>query len=280
MQRNATTVQVCKAIALFFLLGMASNAFSQDAEAQVAPSQSVLRDSIWFDAERGELKPVKVKPTNDDSLNRESRWLPKADRVRVPKAPNANAGATGGAGGGLFGSGLTLGNLFGWLLLLAIVVASVIAIKYALSRRDVEFARPAAGRNSKRSEGPDAQTIERMKHLPAELRRSGVNLRSEAQRLMEEANFDQAIILLLAHQLLLLDRSGLLRLNRGKTNRRYIRETRSVDQESAERLRATAQAFERSYFGAHALTSDEFTRLWVENESLERTLQQRQEVAA
>jgi hypothetical protein len=119
-----------------------------------------------------------------------------------------------------------------------------------------------------------------MKHLPVELRRSGVNLRGEAQRLMEEANFDQAIILLFAHQLLLLDRAGLLRLNRGKTNRRYVRETRSVDRESAERLRATAEAFERSYFGAHALTADEFARLWVENEGLERSVQRRQEAAA
>jgi hypothetical protein len=264
---------------MLFVLVIAPDARSQDELAPASPSQSVLTDSIWFDAENGELKPVRVKPTQDDSLNRESRWLPKADRVRVPNAPNSSATGTAG-GGGLFGSGLTLGNLFGWLLLVLIVAMAVIAIKYALSRSDLEFGGVATGRNSKRQEGSDAQTIERMKHLPVELRRSGVNLRGEAQRLMEEANFDQAIILLFAHQLLLLDRAGLLRLNRGKTNRRYVRETRSVDRESAERLRATAEAFERSYFGAHALTADEFARLWVENEGLERSVQRRQEAAA
>ena len=97
-----------------------------------------------------------------------------------------------------------------------------------------------------------------MKHLPAELRRTDVNLRSEAERLMNAGQFDQAIILLFGHQLLLLDHAGLLRLSRGKTNGRYVRETRAADHESADRLRLTATAFERSYFGRHTIAAGEF----------------------
>ncbi len=99
-----------------------------------------------------------------------------------------------------------------------------------------------------------------MKHLPAELRRTDVNLRSEAERLMREGQYDQAIILLFGHQLLLLDRFGMLRLNRGKTNRKYVRETRAVDGELAGRLQDTVNAFERSYFGRHSIAQREFVR--------------------
>ncbi len=119
-----------------------------------------------------------------------------------------------------------------------------------------------------------------MKHLPAELRRTDVNLRSEAERLMQEGQYDQAIILLFAHQLLLLDRATLIRLNRGKTNGKYVRETRSVDPESAQWLRATVAAFERSYFGRHPIEQDDFTELWQSNLKLEESIRRRQELAA
>ena len=105
-------------------------------------------------------------------------------------------------------------------------------------------------------------------------------LRSEAERLMNEGEYDQAIILLFGHQLLLLDRVGMLRLNRGKTNRKYVRETRALDPESADRLQGTVTAFERSYFGRHLITAREFADLWQANAELEQAIERRQEVAA
>ena len=58
---------------------------------------------------------------------------------------------------------------------------------------------------------------------------------------MQSGEYDQAIILLFAHQLLLLDGYGALRLNRGKTNRRYIRETRAVNPDAAKCLAVTIE---------------------------------------
>ena len=248
-----------------------------------SPSAGALQDTIWFDAERESIVPVAVKPREDDSLNRDSRWLPKPERVRVPDAPATTAGGGTGAAGsptGWFGTDLTLGNLLGWLLLVTLVTAAVLAIAYALSKSDFDFASRPNSRSRLQARTPDQQTIERMKHLPAELRRSGVDFRSEAARLMEASQFDQAIILLFAHQLLLLDRAGLLRLNRGKTNRRYVRETRDADRTLAGYLQETATAFERSYFGRHSIDREEFARLWKDNETLEQTVDRRREAAA
>jgi hypothetical protein len=165
-------------------------------------------------------------------------------------------------------------------LLFAIIVAAIGGLAYALSKAEVDVSGNPPSIAGNHSRLPDEQTIQRMKHLPAELRRLDVNLRSEAERLMKEGRFDQAIILLFGHQLLLLDQVGMLRLNRGKTNRKYVRETRSLDADAANQLDATVTAFERSYFGRHLISRSEFEALWLANSELERAADRRPETAA
>ena len=241
-----------------------------------SPADGALGDSVWYDADREAVVPVHARPIVDDSLNRDSRWLPQAQRVQQPPTPS-NAG---GAGAGLFGSGLTISNLLGWLLLIAILAAAVGIFAYALSKTEVNINGNGKYRSGQLSNLPDEQTIERMKHLPAELRRTDVNLRFEAERLMNEGQYDQAIILLFGHQLLLLDRIGMLRLNRGKTNRKYVRETAAVKADAARRLQGTVTAFERSYFGRHVITQREFAELWRSNGELEQAADLHRETAA
>lgn len=282
MCRSPSLTRVCCGLCLVLLLPALAPAQVADVDRNASPSSGALSDSDWFDSEQERLLPVTVTTQQDDTMNRDSRWLPQPKRVRSAKTAAGGNTATGGGGGGpgLFGSGMTLGNVFGWLLLAVLIGLAVYLIAYALSKSEFDFASGSPGRASRAAEGPDQQTLERMKHLPAELRRTDVNFRTEAERLMRQGDFDQAIILLFAHQLLLLDRAGMLRLNRGKTNRRYVRETRGVDRESADRLQRTVHLFERSYFGRHTITDTEFERLWRENEVLEQAIQRRQEVAA
>jgi len=151
---------------------------------------------------------------------------------------------------------------------------------YVLSRSEFAAEKSSHANARNGSKSPDEQTLERMKHLPAELRRTDVNLRSEAHRLMQSGNYDQAIILLFGHQLLLLDRFGMLRLNRGKTNRKYVRETRSSDPTAAKSLQTTVTAFERSYFGRHTISQREFANIWQANQQLEKGIEQKQGEAA
>ena len=229
-----------------------------------------LRKAPWFDAESEQATPIKVNPRIDDSIHRDSRWTPKPRKLRRARKPTTTA--TGGGGGGLFGTGFTLGNLLGWVLLVVLMIGIIGAIAYVMSRAELQFGGNADANSDSAKDGlPDAQMLERIKHLPPELRRTDVNLRTECERLMKENRFDQAIILLLGHQLLLLDQNGLLRLNRGKTNGRYVRETRSHDPQSAAWLRETADAFEQSYFGRHDIPQLAFQQLWRQNEELETT---------
>jgi hypothetical protein len=262
-----------------------TNGAKNDSNMRSEAVDSALGDSMWYDSDAGAIIPVKVESEIDDSDNRDSRWLPKAKRVRQSNAnttTNTGTGGTGGGGGGagLFGSGLSIGNVFGWVLLITLVALGIGLIIYAVSKTEMDSKPTSRGRGKKQSQSPDEQMIERMKHLPAELRRTDVNLRSEAERLMREGQYDQAIILLFGHQLLLLDRTGMLRLNRGKTNRKYVRETRSADPKSAKRLQRTVTAFERSYFGRHTIDQREFSDLWRQNEQLEADIERQREVAA
>ena len=281
-------------LAFVGILVLCSSSSGQQAETphdQNSPTGNALRTTPWFDAENNSFTPIDIKPQTDDSLNRNSRWLPKPKPVKSPNkaSPNKNTAAnnqttpgTGAtAGNGLFNTGLTALNLLGWISLGLIVLAGVGAIFYVLSRADLQSNDLAKSRGRVLSgKTPDEQTLERMKHLPEELRRTDVNLRSEAQRLMQASEYDQAIILLFAHQLLLLDRFGALRLSRGKTNRKYIRETRATNEPAANCLKATVNSFERSYFGRHKITRTEFADMWRSNEKLEAGLEQSQGEAA
>lgn len=260
-------------LALILLLGFVSCAVAQEP----TPTQGALSDSVWYDADLKKTVPVSVRDETQDSVNRDSRWLPKAKRVPKPakQAPAANTTS------GLFGTSITPGVLLAWTFVLALIIGVVAAFVYAVSNASFDGRGGSAGRKNGTGEGPiDNQTLERVKHLPAELRRTDVNMRDEAKRLMQAGMFDQAIILLFGHQLLLLDRAGMLRLNRSKTNGKYIRETRAADDMAAHRLRQTADSFERSYFGRHAITSDEFARLWTLNEALEADIVAGEGVAA
>lgn len=247
------------------------------ADDAVLPSQNALSSTPWYDPASGELVPVRVKTVTDDSDNRDGRWLPGAERVKQ-QDPSASAGGSG-LGSGLFGSGLTWVNLFGWGLLVLMLLAVVGLLLYIFSRAEWDSG-ASIGSRGPVQRVPDEQTVERMRHLPAELRRTDVNLRDEALRLMQQSAFDQAIILLFGHQLLLLDQAGSLRLTRGKTNGRYVRETQGTDPNLGSRLETTVASFERSYFGRHAIDSAEFARIWENNLALEQALRAKHEVAA
>ncbi|QEF99413.1 hypothetical protein Mal15_34770 [Stieleria maiorica] len=236
-------------------------------------SQS-LDTTPWYDSESKQLVPIELKIRQDDSIHRDSRWLPKPKKVKQTTPSNNSATNPGATTGGLFGTSFTWSNLFGWALLAVIVMGMVGLTVYAVSRAELRMDnRSSINRQSDSQALPDEHTLERIKHLPPELRRTDVNLRSECERLMGEGRFDQAVILLLGHQLLLLDRSGLLRLSRGKTNGRYVRETRSHHEPIATWLRATADAFEQSYFGRHEIPASVFEQLWRQNELLESATQ-------
>ncbi len=236
-----------------------------------APVTEVLPDTVWLDSETGTLKPVPVTTSNQDSVNRNSRWLPEADKVRKTARPNTPVG-------GATGGGSLVSQAIGWILIALIMCVVVGTVIYALKNSEAELMGSIPKGTDLRSMGQSTQ--QRRNELPLELQTTHGDPRGEAERLMAQGDYGRAIVMLYGHQLLMLDRHGLLRLSRGKTNNRYVRETGNVDRAIAKLLRRTVDAFERSYFGKHSIDSQTFQGLWETNASMERSVVRYREVAA
>lgn len=231
----------------------------------------VVADSVWFDSDSNSLVPIEVKDDRTDSLNRESRWTPQPKKTSSKAAPPPTPPGTSSWGS------WTWGNVLGWLLLAMMMALLIGLLLYVFANSSFDFRSAPVATQTLQHKSLDEQTKQRIAELPAELRDTNVNPRSEIERLMREGDFERAIIFLYGHQLLLLDRAGSLRLSRWKTNSQYVRETRTSDPSAGESLSRTAFAFERSYFGRHALTGIQFEKLWLDNLQLESSIASRVE---
>ncbi|TWU01984.1 DUF4129 domain-containing protein [Neorhodopirellula pilleata] len=269
---TASRVGAGTAILLFALISCVnSHGFAQDVSLDSASEtrfDPVVADSAWFDSESKTIVPIEVVDRRTDTLNRESRWTPKPPQSKAKTAqkntpPPATTGPT------TFWGALTWGNLFGWFLLFLLMSALIAALAYVFANSSFDFRPAPIQQTLVRQESLDDQTKRRIAELPAELRDTDVHPRTELERLMQQGDYDRAIIFLYGHQLLMLDRAAWLRLSRWKTNHQYVREARGNRLPAGDLLAETVQAFERSYFGRHSLNGEQFNLLWQNNLQLE-----------
>ncbi|MEL6896955.1 MAG: DUF4129 domain-containing protein, partial [Planctomycetota bacterium] len=242
---------------------------ANDAGAQALRS---LGNNVWYDADEDGVRPVGVVPRDIDSQHRDSRWRPRAAKIRQRKRTgtvNSQGGTTGLPGvPSLFGL-----SLVAWGVIFLLFTGMITLIVFILSRFEITE-QSAAPRRGTNVEDEDEEKIrqERIQELPEELRIRGGDLRSQAEYLAQQERYDEAIIALYGHQLLLLDRQTWLYLSRGKTNGRYLRETRQSNAEAGQVLGQTINAFEASYFGGYPVQKEHFAALWDENSRLEKIL--------
>jgi uncharacterized protein DUF4129 len=113
---------------------------------------------------------------------------------------------------------------------------------------------------AKSKAGPvlDADQVEA---LPFMAERSHRDLLGEAKRHYQLGNFGEAIIYLFSYELVELDKSSLIRLAKGKTNRQYLREV-SRAQVLKGLVESTMVTFEDVFFGQHPLDRRGFEACW------------------
>ena len=113
--------------------------------------------------------------------------------------------------------------------------------------------------------------IDRLEALPFQVKRPDADLLAEARRHYEQGNYGEAIIYLFSHQLVQLDKSQHLTLDKGKTNRQYLRELGAIDG-LRDILEQTTLAFEHVFFGRHKLPRERFEACWSELSRFDRLL--------
>lgn len=110
-------------------------------------------------------------------------------------------------------------------------------------------------------EDETSRQVDRVEHLPFEVKKKDGNLLDEARRCYESGNFNEAIVYLFSFQLLELDKGHVIRLAKGKTNGQYLREL-GRNRDLRKILQGTMNAFEDVFFGNRDLSRDRFERCW------------------
>jgi hypothetical protein len=114
---------------------------------------------------------------------------------------------------------------------------------------------------AQKKKGDPLVTDDRIEALPFLRERSQDDLLGQARYHYERGNYSEAIIYLFSYQLVELDRSALVRLAKGKTNRQYLREARRM-RPLAGLLERTMLAFEDVFFGRRVLDRLAFEACW------------------
>ena len=217
-----------------------AQATSPNADAPAAEAAvEALGDFPWYDAATGELRRLDVKPPGD-LKNRNSKWLFKAPNWSIPDWV------------------FLLLRILAWATLVLLVIAIVIFMVKAFV--GIEDGFTERGRASDDlSLGGD---VDRVDALPFQLKGPRGDLLAEARRLFDEGRYAEAMVYLYSYQLVQLDKSHVIRLTRGKTNRQYLREIRRQSN-LYDLMRQSVETFEDVFFGDHPLDRRGFEACWT-----------------
>ncbi|PQO37066.1 hypothetical protein C5Y96_07865 [Blastopirellula marina] len=203
----------------------------------------------WYDSESDGVRTIPVPG--------ETRMPDTRPGTAKKKAPAAAPAARGN---------WNWPNL-GGLSLASIVMYSILIIVLGLITYLIYRAVGSGGATTSGSYVPEqhedekSRQVDRVEHLPFEVKKKDGNLLDEARRCYESGNFNEAIVYLFSFQLLELDKGHIIRLAKGKTNGQYLREA-GRNRDLRKILQGTMNAFEDVFFGNRNLTRDRFERCW------------------
>jgi hypothetical protein len=223
--------------------------------AQEPPNESVkdARNALngrtsfpFYDSAKDDVKRMTVKAPKEGTADKgSSTWTSKGTKgpVRGPRGPSA--------------SGLGMVFQFLGLTLLAAIIAALIflLVKAFLQGEQTQTAGTKFIDTS--------SDVDRVEDLPFQLKKPSGDFLSEAERLYKEGKYSEAIVYLFSYQLVALDKRHVIRLAKGKTNRQYLRETRSREL-LKQHIQKTMISFEDVFFGHHELSRERFEECWRE----------------
>lgn len=220
-----------------------------DPEESVASGREAFDrwvwDYPWYDAEADALRPVEVSKPWYLWWEWFFDWLD-----------------------GLFtfgrGGAWSWRNWLAWsgiAVLVALLVWLMVRAWRKRARREA-----ASSRNSGRAD--PAEEKRRVEALPSHAGRKRDDLLAAAAECYQQGNYAEAIIYLFSHQLVELDKSQLIRLAKGKTNRQYLRELgRRITLRRL--LQRTMVAFEEVFFGNYSIDRARFESVWAQQEEFD-----------
>jgi hypothetical protein len=220
--------------------GDAAPAAGPDAEAISAVREAFSAGSFpWYDASADDYRPVMPR-------------APSAPR----QEPRFNLAIS---------SLQELGRLVIFLLLAAALTGMVLFVARTWRRRPDDEAENGPARPARVS-----GSTSRIEALPTGLEVDESDPLEAARVFRDRGDRARAVVLLFAHQLLLLDRVGRIRLAPGRTGRQLVR---SIEDDALRaRVSRTLLLFEEAYYGHREPDPETFDALWAEAEALDARL--------
>jgi len=236
---NPRLIQVIALIASLVAVasGVSSSASAGDARTAEDFAEALAAgDYPWYDQSEDAFRPL--NPPRDRSPRDRSNVS-----LRLPSLGLAE-----------------LGQLLVFLILAAGLAALiVILVRYYQPNGD-EKERPAPSRRH-------PEVVGRASNLPSGLELEEGDPWESARRLRAAGDFRRAVVALFAHQLLELERLGLIRMTPGRTGRQLVRSIPDVAIRRS--VSRTLPLFEEVYYGHREPSAEEFERLWREAERLQ-----------
>jgi hypothetical protein len=246
-----------------YLLSSLSFGQTDDRVQAGKKALEALGRNSWYDPDSDDYRvPDALQPS--DAAGRTSKWE-GGNRSNFTSNPNPGGNQLTTWWGSFLqyaGPVIVYGGLG-----LAIIAIIVIAIYYIAPEAFVLRKKRSQAINSKQLD------MEKLSDLPftVEMKRSDDPL-SEVQRCMQQGDFDRAMIYLFAYELLQLDSNRFITIQRGKTNRVYLRELRQHPALKSI-LESTILGFEDVFFGRYRISQDRFMIDWKRVEEFHRYLQ-------
>lgn len=238
----------------------ASGASTNPDTSAADPARSALAKGgyPWYDSASDRFRPVDLTPKNESSWLRSfGDWIEGGVRAigdgfariaRMLHLPTIGA----------IGDALPI-------VLTGIGVVSLVVLIRVLW---------ASARFDRSDDGAPGRTVGstgRITMLPAGMGSSAVaDPWAEAVERRRQGDYAGAVVFLFAHQLLELDRLGLIRLTPGGTGRKYVRSL--DDSRLRELLSATLGLFEQAYYGHKRLSATSFEPVWAGVQSFQSHL--------
>lgn len=224
-------------------------------EKEVNPAKAIeaIQRNSWYDKERKGFAPPQNLADPDTPLRR-SGW---SSQPKAQKSAPTNTTTGTGTGRGWFSAFNSLSLNYALIVGLAVLlVLAALSLSYSSLRNWLP------GRFRQRGDLKAAKIdLAKVIDLPFEVKPTRHDPLGEAEALMTAGRFDEAIVFLFGYVLLALDQASLIQLQRGKTNRMYLRELKG-----RLKLRSITElamlAFEDVFFGRYRLSRDRFFEVW------------------
>lgn len=210
-----------------------------------------LPKNKWYDRQEDAYSPPRGTTADraGDNELRKTGWLAKAKATQQPGASRRGMWNWRAAYSEWISTAIITG--------LGLVLLAIVAL---LAWHSLRSYMPARYQQPTTSPGVTIDPA-RVTDLPFEVSATGTSPLAYADELQRAGRYDEAIIWVFAYLLLALDNGRYIHLQKGKTNRMYLREIRKHP-DLANMIEPYMHAFEDVFFGKHPISKQRFMELW------------------